>query len=49
MLGKINKALLGATLASWAIGVGIALYVGISILVFDKDFGGRGNPYGKGK
>ena len=32
--------LIGSTLFAWATGIFIGLYVGISILVFDVDFGG---------
>ena len=41
-LGKLVKFMVGLTLTAWAVGVGIALYVGFSVLVLDKDFRGKG-------
>ena len=41
--------LIGSTLFAWATGIFIGLYVGISILVFDVDFGGRGRVGSKHK
>ena len=35
--------MVGLTLTAWAVGVGIALYVGFSVLVLDKDFGDKGS------
>ena len=44
MIGEKNmlKFMVGMALTAWAVGIGIALYVGYSTLVLDKDFGGRG-------
>ena len=42
-MNKLIKVMIGLTLTAWAVGVGIALYVGFSVLVLDKDFGGKGN------
>ena len=38
----ILKGMIGLGLAFWAMGIGIALYVGFSVFVLDEDFGGRG-------
>ncbi len=39
---KFVKFIAGITVAIWAVGIGIGLYVGFSTLILDKDFGGRG-------
>ena len=41
-MNKLIKGMIGLGLTFWAIGIGIALYVGFSVIVLDKDFGGKG-------
>jgi len=47
VLDKFTKVLIGVGLSFWAIGIGIGLYVGFSVIVLDKDFDGRGKVGGK--
>ena len=40
MLEKLTKVVIGIGLTFWAVGIGIGLYVGFSVIVLNKDFGG---------
>ena len=42
-MNRLIKLMVGLTLTAWAVGIGIALYVGFSVLVQDKDFGDKGS------
>ena len=47
MLENLTKVVIGIGLTFWAVGIGIGLYVGFSVIVLNKDFGGRGKVSGK--